>query len=86
MDLHVLKIIARDNPQQSVACLRETLNKWNTDDATWRTLEVALTNANRAKLGLDPVDDVYGKNYVHVYVLLECLYISLCTLIMSCLS
>ena len=82
----MLKIIARDNPLQSVACLRETLDKWlklNTDDATWRTLEVALTNVNRAKLGLNPVDDMYGKNYVRVYVLLEC---SLCTLTMSCLS
>ena len=78
LDLDVLKIIARDNPLQSVACLRETLDKWlklNTDGATWRTLEVAITNVNRTKLGLDPVDDVHGKNYVHVYVLLECLYI-----------
>ena len=63
LDLNVLKIIARDNPQRTEACLRETLNKWltlNTDDATWRTLEVALTNVNRAKLGLNPVDDVHG--------------------------
>ena len=67
LDLDVLKIIARDNPLQSVACLRETLDKWlklNTDDATWKTLEVALTNVNRTKLGLDPVDDVYGKGCV----------------------
>ena len=65
LDLDVLKIIARDNPLQTTACLRETLDKWlklNTDDATWKTLEVALTNVNRAKLGLDPVDDVYGKD------------------------
>ena len=64
LDLDVLKIIARDNPLQSVDCLRETLDKWlkvNTDDATWRSLEVALTNVNRANLKLDPVDDVYGK-------------------------
>ena len=65
LDFTVLKTIARDNPLQSEACLREVLDKWlnlNTDDATWRTLEVALTNVNRAKLGLDPVDDVYGKD------------------------
>ena len=71
MDLDVLKIIAKDNPLQSVACLRETLDKWlklNTDDATWSTLQVALTNVNRAKFGLNPVDDVYGKNYVYVHV------------------
>ena len=29
-------------------------------DATWKALEVALTNVNRRKLGLYPVDDVYG--------------------------
>ena len=67
LELDVLKIIGRDNPLQSIACLRETLDKWlklNTDDATWNTLEVALTNVNRAKLGLDPVDGVYGKDTV----------------------
>jgi len=65
LDLDALNINARDNPLQSVTCLRETLNKWlnsSTDDATWKTLEVALTNVNRAKLGLDPVDHVYGKD------------------------
>ena len=63
LDLDVLKIIARDNPQRSEACLRETLDKWlklNTD-ATWEILEVALTNVNRTKLGLEPVDDIYGE-------------------------
>ena len=63
LDLNVLKIIARDNPQESEACLREALDKWlklNTD-ATWKTLEVALTNVNRTKLGLEPVDDIYGE-------------------------
>ena len=65
LELDVLKIITRDNTLQSIACLRETLNKWlklNNDDTTWKTLEVALTNVNREKLGLDPVDDVYGKD------------------------
>ena len=60
-----VNIIEKDNPQQSVTCFQRTLDKWlklNTDDATWRTLEVALTNVNRAKLGLDPVDDVHGKH------------------------
>jgi len=65
LDLNVLKIIEKDNPLQSVDCLRETLDKWlnlNTYGATCKTLEVALTNVNRANLGLDPVDDVYGKD------------------------
>ena len=43
-------------------CFHRTLNQWLQLDATWKTLEVALTNMNRAKLGLDPVDDVYGKD------------------------
>ena len=63
-DLTSLRIIARDNNQQCVACLRKTLYIWlqlNTDDATWKTLETAITNVNRAKLGLKPVNDVYGK-------------------------
>ena len=44
--------------QYCETCLQYTLAKWldlNGDDATWRTLEVALTNVNRAKVGLDPV-------------------------------
>ena len=65
LEISVLDNIQLDNPQQSITCFRKTLDKWlvlNTDDATWRTLEVALTNVNRAKLGLDPVDDVYGND------------------------
>ena len=47
-------------------CFQRTLGKWlSTDnDATWKTLEVAITNMNRTKLGLGQVDDVYGK-YVY---------------------
>ena len=65
LKLNVLKTIRRDNHHQNVDCLRDTLDKWltmNTDDATWKALEVALTNVNRGNLGLDPVDDVYGKD------------------------
>ena len=80
LDLDVLGIIKYDNPQQAVTCFQKTLHTWlklNTDDATWKTLEVALTNVNRAKLGLDPVDDVYGKDvyynnhFTHMYVSLD---------------
>ena len=41
---------------------RETLDYWlsNKSDATWKTLEVALTNVSRLKLKLNPVDDVYA--------------------------
>ena len=80
LKLDVLKIIANDNPLKSVACLRNTLDKWlelNTEDTTWKTLEIAITNVNRSKLGLNPVNDVYGKNVdvygcACTYVLLVC--------------
>ena len=65
LELDVLDIIEKDNPQKSVKCFQKTLDKWlklNTDDATWKALEVALTNVNRTNLGLNPVDDVYGKD------------------------
>ena len=61
----VLDLIRKDNLQQSVTCFQKTLKKWlklNTEGATWKKLEVALTNVNRAKLGLDPVDDVNSKD------------------------
>ena len=64
LEFCVLKTIANDNPLDGAACLSETLNKWlnlNTD-ATWKAVEIALTNVNRINHGLDPVDDVYGKN------------------------
>ena len=64
LELDVLDIIQKDNPQQSITCFQKTLDKWlklNYHGATWKILEVTLTNVNRAKLGLDPVDDVYGK-------------------------
>ena len=87
LDLNVLDIIEKDHPQQSVKCFQKTLDKWlNTDDATWKTLEVALTNVNRTKLGLNPVDDVYGKDVLLtveysttlvVYALLECIVYSI---------
>ena len=57
-----LNIIGKDHPQQHVKCFQVTLDNWlNTDDATWKTLEIALTNFNRIHLGLDPVNDVCGK-------------------------
>ena len=64
LKLTMLNIIEKDHPAQSTACFQEMINKWiesNADDVTWKALEVALTNVNRQKLDLDPVDDVYGK-------------------------
>ena len=46
-------------------------------DATWKALEVALTNVNRQKLGLDPVYDVYGMIIYLLYTYNIYLYITL---------
>ena len=56
-----LNIIEKDHPLDSVECFKKALNKWLDFDinATWKKLEVALTNVNRAILGLGPVDDIY---------------------------
>jgi len=62
----VLSIIKKDNPQQSVASFQETLDKWLelASDTTWKALEIALTNITRQHIGLDPVDNVYGKSFI----------------------
>ena len=76
VDVHKLDIIKQDNPQKSIVCFEKTLNQWlqsNSDDVTWRTLEIALTNVNRANLDLKSVD-VNGKDIfviVHVKILLH---------------
>ena len=64
LDLEMLDIIENDNSKSSVTCFQKTLDKWlkANVDVTWKTLETALTNVNRAKLGLDPVDSVHGKD------------------------
>lgn len=56
--------IINKNFSQCNQCFQRTLDDWLNinDNATWKTLEVALTNVNRVKLGLDPVDDVLGKD------------------------
>ena len=60
----ILNTIDGDHTYRNEDCFRKSLDKWLSlkPDATWKILEVALTNVNRAKLGLDPVDDVYGKD------------------------
>ncbi|XP_065887423.1 uncharacterized protein [Dysidea avara] len=69
LEFDVLNMIEKDNPQQSDSCLQITLDRWlrSTHNATWKTLEVVLTNVRREQLGLDPVDDVYvsSDSYIH---------------------
>ena len=54
----VLNTIARDNPKDERECFRVTLDRWldMDPDASWSTLELAITNAKRDKSGLDPLD------------------------------
>ena len=69
LGVNVLQVIESDHPQESVICFQNTLVEWlrlNAGDVTWKTLEVALTNVNRVKLGLDSVDDVYGKEMYYI--------------------
>ena len=53
-----------------VSCFQSMIHEWLnfTVDATWKDLEVALTNVNRHKLDLDFVDDVYGMETINVPV------------------
>ena len=41
---------------------RQILNDWlgENSDATWKAVEIALTNVNRLNLKLNPVDDLYA--------------------------
>ena len=64
-----LGIIEKDYSSDCVACFQATINSWlklTGDKATWKALEVALTNVNRQKLNLDPVDDVYGMKRFYI--------------------
>ena len=59
-----LENISKNNPLDCEACFKSTLATWlqSNPDASWRTLEVAITNVRRAQNGLDPVTDIYGKH------------------------
>ena len=58
-----IKIIETDH-QKCGDCLKETLRKWldSTPCATWKILEVAITNVKRTQMSLDRISDVYGEN------------------------
>ena len=69
LESYKLDIIKNDHPLNSITSFQKMLDSWlklNSDGATWRALEVAITNVNRAKLELDPVDDVYGKDMYYI--------------------
>ena len=58
----ILNIIEKDNPLNCTACFENTLDTWlkSTPHATWRLLEVAITNVKRVNLGLEPLPDANG--------------------------
>ena len=60
----VLVIIEKDHPYNCVDCFQATLDKWlkMTPHATWKILEVAITNARRKYLGLNPVANIYTES------------------------
>ena len=63
-----IRVIAADNPLKTRECFRETLQKWLLMDtkATWHTLELAITNANREILGLSKL--LSSKSQQSIYV------------------
>ena len=62
----VITVIQSNHPMQIEECFREVLQKWLKQDPkpTWNTLELAITNACRERLGLDPLQE--SKTYVYV--------------------
>ena len=60
----LLNVIAGDH-HSSQERFKETLHRWLQMDteATWTTLELAITNANREKLSLGPLDA--SKEFMH---------------------
>ena len=59
---YMLDVIEVNYPYDNKKRFFAMIQRWLVTDCdpTWKALEVALTNVNRKKSGLDPVDDVYG--------------------------
>ena len=61
----VLDLVASAHPMQDRECFRVTLEKWLQFNVgvTWTNLELAITNANRESLGLQPLTTGKECNY-----------------------
>ena len=61
----VVSVIQSNHPTQIEECFREVLRKWLKQDVTptWSTLELAITNACREGLGLDPLQESKTYNF-----------------------
>ena len=75
LKLDILKNIQKNN-QEVEDRFEDVLDKWlkSTPKATWRMLEVALTNVRRQHLGLDPVDDVHGEIKLYIFAFQFCCF------------
>ena len=67
----LLNLTEANNRNQHRECLRLTLQNWLQMDtkATWSKLELAITNVNRVKLGIDPLDT--SKSHINVILTLN---------------
>ena len=67
----VLNVIEHEHPNQLRKCFRITLQKWLNQDvsATWETLELVITNANRDDLNLDNLTKSTFKRVYNSHVL-----------------
>lgn len=79
----VLNRVESDHRNQQMECFRVTLEHWlnSNVEVTWKSLELAITNANRLYLGLRPLENgknimikhmsglrlIYTCSYVHTY-------------------
>ena len=54
-----ISVTQSNHPMQIEECFREVLRKWLKQDPrpTWSTLEFAITNAGRERLGLNPLQE-----------------------------
>ena len=71
LEQSALNLMSADHPNDNRECFRLVLEKWLDMDieATWSTLELAITNARRQKLGLKPLNAskaIY--NMTHLFV------------------
>ena len=64
LEVQILNDIKKEFPEQNEFCFRTMLNKWLESAPTWKTLELALTNARRIELGLDPIDGELVRSFL----------------------
>ena len=69
----VLNLIEAENRSQFRECLRQTLDRWLqlNPNATWSTLELAITNAKRVDNDLNPLDASEGVFYITSYIIVQ---------------